>query len=85
MMGLDGGNYNNLDQDGRKRADNLKILFDMLVPSPAQAEGGNRAAQPMNVNDIMKDDKSMQEPFEEEKKGDGGMQIDSGNQINSNA
>ena len=32
----------------------------------------------MNANDIMNDDKSMKN-FEEEKKGDGGMQIDSGN------
>ena len=37
MIGLDGANYDNLDQDGRKRADNLKVLFDMLVPSPASS------------------------------------------------
>lgn len=43
-MGLDGGNYNNLDQDGMKRADNLKILFDMLVPSPLSTVSENRAA-----------------------------------------
>ena len=44
MIGLDGASYNHLDDDGKKRADNLKILFEMMVPSPASTIVGNRAA-----------------------------------------
>ena len=43
MIGLDGASYDSLDNDGKKRADNLKIIFDMLVPS-ASAPRANRAA-----------------------------------------
>jgi hypothetical protein len=60
MIGLEGTSYDAIDQDGKKRADNLKILFDMMVPSANSSRGGQaRAAQPMNVNELLKDDKSM--------------------------